>query len=644
MAVTITVDELRVALRLQSSDAEIAQATRLLAYATAAVEKHVPENLPDAIANEAVIRLSGYLFDQPNAGRGSTYANALRNSGAAAILLPYRIHRAGSTADAVEAAQQAVGTSGNPVTDVTVSGSTLTITFANGGTRTEVLPEGTGGGGIDQVARDAAAAAQVTADAAGGGSVIANTDSGRLPAVDVVMRIGWAQDQVVVDGIFTRADGHPLDGAAVGTVAGFNPPPFPPALSTDPDLYMFVWIAAPVAQVADLILGGGGGTLIGSGSAFASYTYLGTVGTVWVSNNRLVPGVSALGIRAVVSGALILTDGAVENWAKTDDATLIPVAKLANAPGGPGGDFAVYAEQRYKDEKFRLWFLNSAGLSLAAVDGVTGTPFELPYPELADAIALDNVTGIRIRLTGETRRRPSTPFVPLPGHEDPTAPFNDDTLDADGEVVIDGVKWWEWESTSQYPLHLLPTGPGELATITVEFGSALLLDESQVSEWARSVRGVDNAKELPAAKFGVIRQFGRRKLFQGPIALNTASPLDPLAPLGQETDNTTTLILIELRDSVVDGNDVPIYTVVSAVVSVEQFNNARAPTSSAPLRGIFLGGGGDADSNSAQNAVTCGRGPGIFVDGIIHHSIVFRSSFVGITFDYAKITELGTGY
>ena len=42
--------------------------------------------------------LSGYLFDQPNAGRGSTYANALRNSGAAAILMPYRVHRAGSVA------------------------------------------------------------------------------------------------------------------------------------------------------------------------------------------------------------------------------------------------------------------------------------------------------------------------------------------------------------------------------------------------------------------------------------------------------------------------------------------------------------------------------------------------------------------
>ena len=165
VAVTITVAELLAALRLGRTDEETAQATRLLAYATAAVEKHVP-NAPATIANEAVIRLSGYLFDQPFVGRGPTYANALRNSGAAAILLPHRIHRAGSVAEAVQAADEAGGILGNPVTNVTVSGSTLTITFADGEIRDEDLPEGTGDGAIDQVARDAAAAAQATADEA----------------------------------------------------------------------------------------------------------------------------------------------------------------------------------------------------------------------------------------------------------------------------------------------------------------------------------------------------------------------------------------------------------------------------------------------------------------------------------------------
>ena len=97
MAVTLTVSELLAALRLGSSDAETAQATRLLAYSMAAVTKHVPI-CPDEIHNESCIRLSGYLFDQPFSSRGAVFSNAMRNSGAAAIMAPYRIHRAGIVA------------------------------------------------------------------------------------------------------------------------------------------------------------------------------------------------------------------------------------------------------------------------------------------------------------------------------------------------------------------------------------------------------------------------------------------------------------------------------------------------------------------------------------------------------------------
>ena len=110
----------------------------------------------DVVHNESVVRLAGYLFDQPNAGRGVAYA-ALRNSGAAAILLPYRVRRAGSTAEAVAAAQEAVGTTGNLVVNVEVSGGELVITFADGTTRSDALPAGMGGSGVDQTARDAAA-------------------------------------------------------------------------------------------------------------------------------------------------------------------------------------------------------------------------------------------------------------------------------------------------------------------------------------------------------------------------------------------------------------------------------------------------------------------------------------------------------
>ena len=102
MAVTITVEELRAALRLTDSAEETAEVTRLLAYATEAIEQHAPA-ASDTAMNEAVRRLSGHLFDQPEAARGDGYANALRSSGAMRMLLPYRIHRLGLS-DAVDAA------------------------------------------------------------------------------------------------------------------------------------------------------------------------------------------------------------------------------------------------------------------------------------------------------------------------------------------------------------------------------------------------------------------------------------------------------------------------------------------------------------------------------------------------------------
>ena len=90
----LTDSSLMNALRVGDSTEETAEVSRLRTYAEAAVTKHAPD-APDAIAEEAQIRLAAYLFDQPNAGRGVAFANALRNSGAASILLPYRIHRAG---------------------------------------------------------------------------------------------------------------------------------------------------------------------------------------------------------------------------------------------------------------------------------------------------------------------------------------------------------------------------------------------------------------------------------------------------------------------------------------------------------------------------------------------------------------------
>ena len=169
MALNLTVAQLANAIRVGDSAEEVAEVTRLHAYVSEAIIKQAP-GAPDAVHDEAAVRLAGYLFDQPQAARGSAYANGMRNSGAGRVLLPYAVHGAGSTAVSVGTAQGLVGTVGNPVVNVTVDAGagTITVTFADGTVRTDALPAGMGGGGVlDQTARDAAAAAQATATDAG---------------------------------------------------------------------------------------------------------------------------------------------------------------------------------------------------------------------------------------------------------------------------------------------------------------------------------------------------------------------------------------------------------------------------------------------------------------------------------------------
>lgn len=95
MAVTLTVEQLRAAVRYGSSSDELVELTRILTYATEAVTKYAP-TASDVAHDEAAIRLSAYILDQPNASRAAGYANAGQNSGAWSMLLPFRVHRAGS--------------------------------------------------------------------------------------------------------------------------------------------------------------------------------------------------------------------------------------------------------------------------------------------------------------------------------------------------------------------------------------------------------------------------------------------------------------------------------------------------------------------------------------------------------------------
>ena len=194
MAVTLTVSELLEALRLGASDEEVAQGTRLLAYATTAVTKHAP-NCPDEIHNESCVRLAGYLFDQPFVGRGPAYANALRNSGASSILLPYRIIRAGSVEGAIAPPQDAVGTAG----DVEFWARTGDATLIPAGK----LANAPRGSAVDQTARDAAAAAQETANdglipdaTEADRGTVRGASSAQATAASGTTILGWANNRI----------------------------------------------------------------------------------------------------------------------------------------------------------------------------------------------------------------------------------------------------------------------------------------------------------------------------------------------------------------------------------------------------------------------------------------------------------------
>lgn len=93
----ITVGDVAVALRLSGDGSDVplpqqAILARLLGVAEAYVDLLAP-NAPEAIVDEAQIRLVSYLYDMPSAGRRDSYANAFVNSGAGSLLLHWTPRR-----------------------------------------------------------------------------------------------------------------------------------------------------------------------------------------------------------------------------------------------------------------------------------------------------------------------------------------------------------------------------------------------------------------------------------------------------------------------------------------------------------------------------------------------------------------------
>ena len=70
-----------------------------LKAAVAIIDTHAPD-APDDVKNEATLRLFGWLFDSGSFGSDErpavSSAGALIKSGAASLLKPWRVHRAGA--------------------------------------------------------------------------------------------------------------------------------------------------------------------------------------------------------------------------------------------------------------------------------------------------------------------------------------------------------------------------------------------------------------------------------------------------------------------------------------------------------------------------------------------------------------------
>ena len=135
-----------------------------------------------------------------------------------------------------------------------------------------------------------------------GGSVIDVID-GRLPALPVAFRIGWSQSQAAVEGVFTRANDHPIDGAALGETDGLDAPPFPPSLASDSTLYLHLWIEGSPSVAALQTTQ----NVTAAFSVGVAFSVDGVVGTLFVSNTRYTDDGVGVSYRAVLVGALLAT-------------------------------------------------------------------------------------------------------------------------------------------------------------------------------------------------------------------------------------------------------------------------------------------------------------------------------------------------
>ena len=132
MAVTLQVPEVAVAIRAATEtdavDPRVLQVLRIMVpAATAIIESYAP-GAPDAVANAALVRLTGWLWDSDPSEGGT--GRALQNSGSAALLAQWRRQRAAALDADLSPAPGTPGAGGVPTPPST---GHYILTSTNGG-------------------------------------------------------------------------------------------------------------------------------------------------------------------------------------------------------------------------------------------------------------------------------------------------------------------------------------------------------------------------------------------------------------------------------------------------------------------------------------------------------------------------------
>ena len=193
MAMTLT--EWSIAIRASvaaPTGASETELTRLKAYADAEALRYGGAGAPEAVRDEASVLLGGYLWDGPggadlvSAGRT---VQALRNSGAAAMLAPYRTHRAGVIGAAVADAAIGGSAAGNPLVGVGLTDMTLAFLFADGRTLDIELPSAGSGGLTEDQRRELSSSVPYDGITLSGGDLDVVSHGGDANTIDLAPAI-----------------------------------------------------------------------------------------------------------------------------------------------------------------------------------------------------------------------------------------------------------------------------------------------------------------------------------------------------------------------------------------------------------------------------------------------------------------------